>query len=107
MGLSETCIRRPVMTTLLMASILLAGVAGYRQLPMAAIPRIDVPTIQVSASLPGASPDAMAVSVAAPLERQFATIAGVKDITSTATLMRRLLTCSRRSPSRPPGCRLK
>jgi hydrophobic/amphiphilic exporter-1 (mainly G- bacteria), HAE1 family len=85
MGLSETCIRRPVMTTLLMASILLAGVAGYRQLPMAAIPRIDVPTIQVSASLPGASPDAMAVSVAAPLERQFATIAGVKDITSTST----------------------
>ena len=85
MGLSETCIRRPVMTTLLMASILLAGVAGYRQLPMAAIPRIDVPTIQVSATLPGASPDAMAVSVAAPLERQFATIAGVKDITSTST----------------------
>jgi hydrophobic/amphiphilic exporter-1 (mainly G- bacteria), HAE1 family len=85
MGISETCIRRPVMTTLLMASILLAGVSGYRQLPMAAIPRIDVPTIQVSASLPGASPDAMAVSVAAPLERQFATIAGVKDITSTST----------------------
>jgi hydrophobic/amphiphilic exporter-1 (mainly G- bacteria), HAE1 family len=85
MGLSETCIRRPVMTTLLMASILLAGVSGYRQLPMAAIPRIDVPTIQVSATLPGASPDAMAVSVAAPLERQFATIAGVKDITSTST----------------------
>ena len=84
MGLSELCIRRPVMTTLLMASLLLAGLIGYRQLPIAAIPRIDVPTITVSAVLPGASPDAMAVSVAAPLERQFATIAGIKDITSSS-----------------------
>ncbi len=85
MGLSELCIRRPVMTTLFMASLLLAGLTGYRQLPIAAIPRIDVPTITISAQLPGASPDTMAVSVAAPLERQFATIAGVKDITSTST----------------------
>ena len=84
MGLSELCIRRPVMTTLLMASLLLAGLVGYRQLPIAAIPRIDVPTITISAQLPGASPDTMAVSVAAPLERQFATIAGIKDITSTS-----------------------
>jgi HAE1 family hydrophobic/amphiphilic exporter-1 len=84
MGLSELCIRRPVMTTLLMASMLLGGVVGYRQLPIAAIPRIDVPTITVSAQLPGASPDTMAVSVAAPLERQFATIAGIKDITSSS-----------------------
>ncbi len=84
MGISELCIRRPVMTTLLMASLLLAGLIGYRQLPIAAIPRIDVPTITVSAQLPGASPDAMAVSVAAPLERQFATIAGIKDITSSS-----------------------
>ena len=84
MGLSELCIRRPVMTTLLMASLLLGGLIGYRQLPIAAIPRIDVPTITVSAQLPGASPDAMAVSVAAPLERQFATIAGIKDITSSS-----------------------
>lgn len=85
MHLSELCIRRPVMTILVMASLLLAGFFGYRQLPIAAIPRIDVPTIQVSAQLPGASPDTMAVSVAAPLERQFATIAGVTNITSSST----------------------
>ncbi len=85
MNLSEFCIRRPVMTILVMASLLLAGFFGYRQLPIAAIPRIDVPTIQVSAQLPGASPDTMAVSVAAPLERQFATIAGVTNITSSST----------------------
>ena len=85
MRLSEMCIRRPVMTTLLMASLLLAGFFGYRQLPIAAIPRIEVPTITVTVSYPGASPDTMAVSVAAPLERQFATIAGITTITSTST----------------------
>jgi HAE1 family hydrophobic/amphiphilic exporter-1 len=85
MHLSELCIRRPVMTTLVMASLLLAGFFGYRQLPIAAIPRIDVPTITVSVQYPGASPDTMAVSVAAPLERQFSTIAGVTSITSLNT----------------------
>src|SRR5499427_3505160 len=85
MRLPEVCIRRPVMTTLLMASLLLAGFFGYRQLPIAAIPRIDVPTITVSVQYPGASPDTMAVSVAAPLERQFSTIAGVTSITSLNT----------------------
>ena len=85
MRLSELCIRRPVMTTLVMASLLLAGFFGYRQLPIAAIPRIDVPTITVSVQYPGASPDTMAVSVAAPLERQFSTIAGVTAITSLNT----------------------
>src|SRR5215475_13838438 len=85
MRLSEICIRRPVMTTLVMASLLLAGFFGYRQLPIAAIPRIDVPTIEVTVMYPGASPDTMAVSVAAPLERQFATIAGVNNITSSST----------------------
>ena len=85
MRLSELCIRRPVMTTLLMASLLLAGFFGYRQLPIAAIPRIEVPTITVSVQYPGASPDTMAVSVAAPLERQFATIAGITAITSLNT----------------------
>ena len=84
MGISELCIRRPVMTILLMASIMLAGFIGYRQLPIAAIPRIEVPTIQVSARLPGGSPYTMAVSVASPLERQFSTIAGVTAITSTS-----------------------
>jgi HAE1 family hydrophobic/amphiphilic exporter-1 len=85
MRLPEICIRRPVMTTLLMASLLLAGFFGYRQLPIAAIPRIEVPTISVTASYPGASADTMAVSVAAPLERQFATIAGITTITSLNT----------------------
>ncbi|ODT26955.1 MAG: acriflavine resistance protein B [Hyphomicrobium sp. SCN 65-11] len=84
MKISELCIRRPVLTTLLMASIALAGLFAYGQLPIAAIPRIDVPTITVSARLPGASPDTMAVSVAAPLERQFATIAGIANITSSS-----------------------
>ena len=78
MRLSELCIRRPVMTTLVMASLLLAGFFGYRQLPIAAIPRIEVPTISVSVQYPGASADTMAISVAAPLERQFSTIAGVE-----------------------------
>jgi hydrophobic/amphiphilic exporter-1 (mainly G- bacteria), HAE1 family len=85
MRLSEVCIRRPVMTTLLMASLLLAGFFGYRQLPIAAIPRIEVPTITVTVQYPGASADTMAVSVAAPLERQFATIAGITSITSLNT----------------------
>src|SRR5690348_10735291 len=85
MRLSEICIRRPVMTTLLMASLLLAGFFGYRQLPIAAIPRIEVPTITVTVQYPGASPDTMAVSIAAPLERQFATIAGITSITSLST----------------------
>jgi HAE1 family hydrophobic/amphiphilic exporter-1 len=85
MRISEVCIRRPVMTTLLMASLLLAGFFGYRQLPLAAIPRIEVPTITVSTTYPGASAHTMAVSVAAPLERQFATIAGITTITSSNT----------------------
>jgi hydrophobic/amphiphilic exporter-1 (mainly G- bacteria), HAE1 family len=85
MRLSEICIRRPVMTTLVMASLLLAGFFGYRQLPIAAIPRIEVPTITVTVQYPGASADTMAVSVAAPLERQFATIAGITSITSLNT----------------------
>ena len=71
------------MTTLVMASLLLAGFFGYRQLPIAAIPRIEVPTISVSVQYPGASADTMAISIArAPLERQFSTIAGVSAITS-------------------------
>jgi HAE1 family hydrophobic/amphiphilic exporter-1 len=85
MRLPELCIRRPVMTTLLMASLLLAGLFGYRQLPIAAIPRIEVPTITVTTQYPGASADTMAISVAAPLERQFATIAGITSITSLNT----------------------
>jgi HAE1 family hydrophobic/amphiphilic exporter-1 len=84
MTLPELCIRRPVMTTLLMLSFLGAGLFGYRLLPVAALPRVDFPTIQVTAVLPGASPETMAASVATPLERQFATIAGISSMTSSS-----------------------
>ncbi|MCC7048864.1 MAG: efflux RND transporter permease subunit, partial [Alphaproteobacteria bacterium] len=82
MNLPELCIRRPVMTTLLMISIVVIGIFGYRLLPVAALPRVDFPTISVTATLPGASPETMASSVATPLERQFATIAGITTMTS-------------------------
>ncbi len=86
MNLSEFCIRRPVFTTLLMAAILVGGWMGYRSLAVSALPNVDFPTISVSASLPGASPETMASSVASPLERQFSTIAGVTAMTSTSFL---------------------
>jgi HAE1 family hydrophobic/amphiphilic exporter-1 len=74
------------MTTLLMAAFVLFGIAGYRQLSISALPKVDFPTIQVNASLPGASPETIAATVATPLERQFATIAGVSSITSSSVL---------------------
>jgi hydrophobe/amphiphile efflux-1 (HAE1) family protein len=86
MGISALCIRRPVMTILLMASFVIAGIFGYKQLPVAAVPRVDFPTIQVSAQLPGAAPETMASSVASILERQFSNIAGVSAMTSTSSL---------------------
>jgi HAE1 family hydrophobic/amphiphilic exporter-1 len=70
------------MTTLLMISFVVVGIFGYRLLPVAALPRVDFPTIQVTATLPGASPETMAASVATPLERQFSTIAGISSMTS-------------------------
>ncbi|MBX6366966.1 MAG: multidrug efflux RND transporter permease subunit [Rhodospirillales bacterium] len=82
MTLPELCIRRPVMTTLLMIAFVVIGAFGYRLLPVAALPRVDFPTIQVSATLPGASPETMAASVATPLEREFSTIAGITSMTS-------------------------
>jgi hydrophobic/amphiphilic exporter-1 (mainly G- bacteria), HAE1 family len=85
-SISEHFIRRPVMTTLVMAGILLFGIMAYRLLPVSALPNVDFPTIQVSASLPGASPETMASSVATPLERQFTTIAGLDSMTSTSAL---------------------
>jgi len=85
-NISELCIRRPVMTILLMASFVLGGIFAYKQLPVAAIPRVEFPTIQVTAQLPGASPETMAASVASILERQFSTIAGVTTMTSTSSL---------------------
>ena len=86
MNLSELCIRRPVMTILLTAAMVLGGLAAYRQLPVAALPRVDFPVINVSANLPGASPETMAASVASPLEREFSTIAGIDTITSSSSL---------------------
>ena len=86
MNLSELCIRRPVMTVLLSVAAVLAGVIAYGEMPIAALPSYDSPTISVSASLPGASPDTMASSVATPLERQFSTISGLAVISSTSTL---------------------
>jgi HAE1 family hydrophobic/amphiphilic exporter-1 len=86
MNIAELFIRRPVMTTLIMLGILLFGVMAYRTLPVSDLPNVDYPTLQVSASLPGASPETMASSVATPLERQFSTIAGVDSMSSTNTL---------------------
>ncbi|MGB4911772.1 MAG: efflux RND transporter permease subunit [Candidatus Dechloromonas phosphoritropha] len=84
MNLSELCIRRPVMTTLLMAAFLIFGIIGYRSLPVAELPSVDFPTIAVTANLPGASPETMAAAVATPLEGQFSTIAGLDSMTSTS-----------------------
>ncbi len=86
MNISEACIRRPVMTTLITASLIVFGLFGYRLLAVAALPRVDFPTIEVTATLPGASPETMAASVAGPIERQFSTIAGVTSMTSQSTL---------------------
>jgi HAE1 family hydrophobic/amphiphilic exporter-1 len=82
----ELFIHRPVMTTLVMVGILFFGILGFRLLPVSDLPNVDFPTIQVSASLPGASPDTMASSVATPLEKQFSTIAGIDSMTSTSAL---------------------
>src|SRR5215475_8724758 len=81
---TELFIRRPVMTTLIMAGIVVFGLMAYRFLPVSDLPNVDFPTIQVTASLPGASPDTMASAVATPLEKQFSTIAGVDSMTSTS-----------------------
>src|SRR5947208_9593785 len=82
MNLSELFVRRPVMTVLVMAGILIFGLASYRLLPVSSLPNVDFPTIQVSAQLPGASPETMAAAVATPLEKQFSTIAGIDQMTS-------------------------
>ena len=85
MSLSSPFIRRPVATSLIAAAILVFGLVAYFNLPVAALPQVDFPTIQVSASLPGASPETMASNVATPLERQFSLIAGVSQMTSTSS----------------------
>jgi len=86
MHVSELFIKRPIMTSLVMLSILVVGIGGYQLLPVSDLPNVDFPTIQVTAALPGASPETMASAVATPLERQFTTIAGLDSMTSTNAL---------------------
>jgi HAE1 family hydrophobic/amphiphilic exporter-1 len=86
MNISAPFINRPVATTLLMVAVAFAGAVAFPLLPVAPLPKVDFPTINVSASLPGASPETMASAVAQPLERQFSQIAGVTQMTSTSTL---------------------
>jgi HAE1 family hydrophobic/amphiphilic exporter-1 len=86
MNFSETFVRRPVMTTLVMSALLIFGILGYRLLPVSDLPNVDFPTIQVTAGLPGASPETMASTVATPLEKQFSTIQGLDSMTSTNQL---------------------
>ncbi|MGZ4811253.1 MAG: efflux RND transporter permease subunit, partial [Terriglobales bacterium] len=86
MSISELFIKRPIMTTLVMAAILIFGIFAYTLLPVSDLPNVDFPTIQVIAQLPGASPETMASSVATPLEKQFSTIAGIDSMTSTNAL---------------------
>jgi HAE1 family hydrophobic/amphiphilic exporter-1 len=92
MGLSELCIRRPVLTTLVTTTFIVFGIFAYRLLPVAALPAVDFPTISVTATLPGSSAENMAVAVAAPIERQMATISGINSITSVSTLGRSQIT---------------
>ena len=84
--ISEFCIRRPVATTLLAIGAILAGLAGYRMLPVAALPQVDFPTINVSSSLSGASPQTMATAVSTPLIKKFETIPGISEISATNSL---------------------
>src|SRR6201997_812337 len=86
MNVSEPFIRRPIAATLLTVAIALAGAVAFRLLPVAPLPQVDFPTINVSASLPGASPETMASAVATPLERQFGRIAAVSEMTSSSSL---------------------
>ncbi len=86
MNLSTPAIRRPVGTTLLTLALVIAGILGYRLLPVAPLPQVDFPTIQISAALPGASPETMASAVATPLERQFGRVAAITEMTSASYL---------------------
>src|ERR1041385_5032727 len=84
MNISETFIRRPIATSLLMCGVALFGVIAYRALPVSDLPQVHSPTLTVNASLPGANPDTMASAVATPLERQFTTIAGLDSMISNS-----------------------
>src|SRR6476646_10146992 len=85
MNVSRIFILRPIATSLFMSAILLAGIAGYRQLPVSALPQVEYPTIQVVTFFPGAGPEVMASSVTAPLERQFGQVSGLKQMTSSSS----------------------
>lgn len=86
MNISHLFIRRPIMTTLVMVGVLIFGLMSYQQLPVSDLPNVDYPTLQVTANLPGASPETMASSVATPLEQQFSSIAGLSSMNSTSSL---------------------
>src|SRR3989440_6385480 len=86
MNISAPFIKRPIGTSLLAAALLMAGALAFNFLPVAPLPQVEFPVIQVSAGLPGASPETMASAVATPLERQFGRIAGVTEMTSTSSL---------------------
>src|SRR5881409_4367378 len=86
MNISQTFIQRPIATSLMMLAIALFGMVAYRSLPVSDLPNVDFPTLLVTATLPGASPETMASAVATPLENQFSTIAGLGSMTSTNSL---------------------
>src|SRR5215467_10335892 len=86
MNISAPFIRRPIGTSLLALGLLLSGIIAYPRLPVAPLPQVEFPVIQVQANLPGASPETMAASVATPLERSFGRIAGITEMTSTSLL---------------------
>src|SRR5205807_717590 len=92
MGPSRLFILRPVATSLLMVGVLLVGIVAYQQLPVSALPQVDYPTFQVATFYPGASPDVMASSVTAPLERQFGQVPGLSQMTSTSSLGSSIIT---------------
>src|SRR5262245_58660528 len=92
MNLSRPFISRPIATSLLMAALFIAGMIGFRQLPVAALPQVDYPTIQILTFYPGASPDVMASAVTAPLERQFGQMPGLNQMTSSSSSGSSLIT---------------
>ena len=92
MNIAETFIKRPVMTTLVMAAIVVFGALAYFKLPVSELPAVDFPTISVQATLPGASPETMAASIATPLEGQFSSIAGIDSMSSVSAQGRTTIT---------------
>jgi multidrug efflux pump len=102
-NLSAPFIARPVATTLLTIGLALAGAVAFAKLPVSPLPKVDYPTIQVSAGLPGASPETVASSLTTPLERALGAIAGVTEMTSTSTVTCRAASTARRATCRPPS----